>query len=1113
MPRPFSRCGTANARSVWIMPGGVVAIGQRVWQSVIMKTPGSHRKSSHACETPVRTRSRLLGLGIALLAIHACKHYKWVEGTLADRRRLVAVENSVSGSMPCSAGGRINRLPDMSTCPDSEVSIMKFAHLSKSWFRRASRLRRRHPHVGYRCVAAEILEYRQLLSAAAPGVTMTVQGSSITLASTDINNPSILVVRNGNNVVVTGANGTLITLGSSVASSQSVAISSVNNLTVNLGTGNNTVSIVGLSTTGNITLNGKSTGITNISISAGSPNVVIGGSVQANLGGESGTFNLFGSGNGGGSLTVNGSVIVTEGGAGNKQINFAGPPAGNPNGGKTFINGSITVVDTGNGQSGLRIDDGVTIGGNVLFDNSVNTVGGDNVQMYSNSNAFGTTSIAGTLTLALSRSAFQDNFVEVHGFGTPLTVTGAVDINSGGGNDTIELLNDFFKSTVNVDTGTSPSFSKDRVIIDGSRFDVATTISMSGPYSEFDLGTNSLLGPTTFNSSLTALLTGPSAAMFLSNSTSTVNQVVFNSTVSLTGGTPFGTLVVQGRFSVNPANFTKTNFNTASTVPAVVANVTVTSQGSDVTLTSTDINNPNITVTRSGGNVAITGLSGTQITLGSNVATTQLLPIANVNNLTVKLGTGADTVAISGLSVSGNVTINGQAGGMANISIFAGTPNATIGGSIQGNLAGEAVTMNVFGSFQGGGNLTVTGSINVAEGGAGAKQVNIFGPPGSPFIVTDYTNARGRPTHVVQNGTNRLIFVDGLGNFLLGTFISPNQALADSFPGDFVTFGGNALTWADGSVWTRSNPSTQVVVTDFTNQKGRATHLISDGTNNLVFIDGVGNFSLGNFINSTQALAQLYPGDVATFNGNTINWGDGTVWTQGLSNLTGGKLIVNGGVGVVDSGSGQSGFHIDDGVTIKGNVSYDNSANTVGASFAQIYSNSNFYGVTTIGGTLTLSLSQSVYRGDFVELQGFGSSLAVTGVVNITSGAGADTIHFANDDFKNTINLDTGASPSFNNDLTIVDGTLFEAAATFNGTGPFVQLNLGANPLFGPTTFKSSLRASLTGPSALVLLSNATSSGNEVVFNSTAAFIGGTPFGTIVIQGNFFGNLTKTNFN
>ena len=382
---------------------------------------------------------------------------------------------------------------------------MNMINLWKALFHPARHpLRRKSPYDNpFGLVAAEVLEYRELLSAAAPAVTLAVQGSNVTLTSTDVNNPTFTVTRSGGSIVVTGANGTLITYGSSAAAIQSVAIANVANLTVGLGTGNDTVTITGLSVSGNITINGQASGIANITIHAGSPAVVIGGSIQANLGSEAVTFGLYGSTNGGGSLKVSGSVNINEAGAGNHQVNIYGPPANNPTGGQLVVTGNVSVVDAGNGISGLHIDDGVTFGGNVSFDNSANTVNADNVQMFSNSNAYGTTSIAGSLTLALSQLVSQNNSVLVQGFGTPLVVTGAASITSGGGADTIQLLNDWFKSTADIATGTILSTSPNLLTIDSSRFDGATTIVMSGPNSELDLGTNLQYGATVFNGRLT----------------------------------------------------------------------------------------------------------------------------------------------------------------------------------------------------------------------------------------------------------------------------------------------------------------------------------------------------------------------------------------------------------------------------------------------------------------------------------------------------------------------------------------------------------------------------------------------------------------------------------
>src|SRR6266478_5353719 len=96
-------------------------------------------------------------------------------------------------------------------------------------------------------------------------------------------------------------------------------------------------------------------------------------------------------------------------------------------------------------------------------------------------------------------------------------------------------------------------------------------------------------------------------------------------------------------------------------------------------------------ITRSGNLVIFTGTNGTQITYTNNgsTGTTQTLAITTVNNLTINLGTGSDTFTVAGLSVAGDVAINGQASGVATVAIHAATPSITIGGSINANFGSE----------------------------------------------------------------------------------------------------------------------------------------------------------------------------------------------------------------------------------------------------------------------------------------------------------------------------------------------------------------------------------------------------------------------------------------
>ncbi len=838
----------------------------------------------------------------------------------------------------------------------------------KSLFSSKGRRRRRRPDSllsEILAVAAEVLETRRLLSAAAPQMSLTLQAGNLTLASTDIDNPSVTITRSGGLVVFTGSNGTQITYtnNGSRGTTQSIPVATVNNLTINLGTGSDTIAMSGLSLVGNVAVNGEQTGDAKVTIFAGTPNVSIGGSILANFGGEAATLNVFGSGNGGGNLTIDGSVNVTEAGSGTQQVNLFGPSANNPTGGKLVIKGGVTVIDTGTGTSGFTINNGVTIGGNVSFDNSANNINSNIIQIFSNSNAFGVTSIGGSLTLDLADSTYYGNSVDISGTGSLLPVTGPTTINSGGGGDLIRLLNAWFKNSVTIDSGSNLAYIPDQVVAQGSRFDGATKITESGPYAELGLGTVSSFGPTLFNNTFSAQMTGPSAKAFLSNPSSTVNQVVFNSTAAFTGGSPVGSLVVQGRYS--PGSQTLTNFKVQSP-PAITPRVSLTTQGNNVTLSSTDINNPTVTMTRSGNFVVFTGTGGTQITYTNNgsTGTTQSIALAGVGNLTINLGTGFDIFNMSGLSLTGNVTVNGQATGGVNVSVSAGTPNVSIGGSIQANFAGETAVLNVFGSNNGGGNLTVDGSVNVTEGGSGNKQINLFGPP--------------------------------------------------------------------------------------------------------------------------------------------------------VNNPNGGKLAVKGNVTVLDTGNGKSGFLIDNGVTIGGNVSYDNSVNTVYGDNVQIFSNSNAFGTTSLGGNLALSLSNAIYSGDKVVISGTGALLPVTGVTTIDTGRGSDLVQILRVLFKNTVTVNTGISPSFSDDTVVAQGSQFNEAVKMTLSGPYAELGLGTVASYGTDVFNSTFSAMMTGPNASIFISNPNSTSNAVIFNSTANLVGGTPAGTIFIQGLWFigaGKLTRTNFN
>lgn len=178
-----------------------------------------------------------------------------------------------------------------------------------------------------------------------------------------------------------------------------------------------------------------------------------------------------------------------------------------------------------------------------------------------------------------------------------------------------------------------------------------------------------------------------------------------------------------------------------------------------------------------------------------------------------------------------------------------------------GTVWGENLVLNGIGN----GNVTVTAS---------QAQVSVI----------DYFNQAGKLVHLVQIGTSDVVFIDSQGAVSLGSWVNPMQATSPAYPNIIATFVLGHVMWSDGTDWTHTNTLSPVVtVVDYTNTIGATTHVVQiAGSNRLVFVDGRGRTSLGTWIDAghTQALADLYPGDKATFSGATVTWDDGVIWTR-----------------------------------------------------------------------------------------------------------------------------------------------------------------------------------------------------------------------------------------
>ncbi len=146
----------------------------------------------------------------------------------------------------------------------------------------------------------------------------------------------------------------------------------------------------------------------------------------------------------------------------------------------------------------------------------------------------------------------------------------------------------------------------------------------------------------------------------------------------------------------------------------------------------------------------------------------------------------------------------------------------------------------------------------------------------------DYVNGSGNPVHLVQTGASQVVLIFANQVMGVGTFFSPTQLTCPAAPNDIATVSNDftTVTWQDGTVWTETAPTAAITVTNYTNQFGVAAHLIQNGSNQLAFIDSLGRVSLGVMTGPNTALADLYPGDVATIGIDTVSWQDGFVWTK-----------------------------------------------------------------------------------------------------------------------------------------------------------------------------------------------------------------------------------------
>ncbi len=541
-------------------------------------------------------------------------------------------------------------------------------------------------------------------------------------------------------------------------------------------------------------------------------------------------------------------------------------------GGTGKVSESVTVHNGGTLSPGSVTTGTVTIQGNLALlagSTYFEKLNGTSTGQFDQAVVSGDVSLAGTIAGSVGyASAINDSFQVVQNNGPNPVVGGFSNIVSG---SFVTL------GGMNFQVSNTGGSGNDVVL---TRLDPLAPLFSSSSSAIFAVG---LAGTFTVAAS-----GAPTASLTESASDSLPANVTFNSTTGVLSGTPTaGTngvylLHFTAANNVSPvATQTFTLFVTSqfsfageygvSTGSGSPTLASITQSGSVLTLTGTATQNATITdatqILVNGADTATYGNSSIVFTTGAFAGQTWTkldLPPNYTNQ------TGAATRLIqNGTSLTFVDKFGNQSPG-----------TWTSPTQISASAWGETVTIGTGQLLWQDGSVW-SENLRLSGSKAGIGTTTISAAPSSLYVF-DYVNGANKAVHLVLTGTNNILFIDGNSHMSLGTFSSPSQASTPFYPNDIATFSNDLskVTWQDGAVWTKTAPTSAVTVTDYTNTAGVATHLVQNGTNQVLFIDSFGRFSLGIKTGPNTAQADLYPGDLATITATTVTWQDGVVWTQ-----------------------------------------------------------------------------------------------------------------------------------------------------------------------------------------------------------------------------------------
>ena len=445
---------------------------------------------------------------------------------------------------------------------------------------------------------------------------------------------------------------------------------------------------------------------------------------------------------------------------------------------------------------------------------------------------------------------------------------------------------------------------------------------------------------------------------------------------------------------------------------------------------------------------------------------------------------------------------------LANLPVISATTTVTITGLTINT--GGLVTANgtlTLGNLDGGGDLTITGTLNWTSGTMSGVGVTTIGPGGVLNISGSATKWHFRTIN--NNGTTTWgggnINTDAVFNNLAGaTFDTQSDAI-------FVSWSGAPQFNNTGTFTKSAGAGVTTIDIPFNNS---ATTTVSSGTLRLTrggtisgpvtFAGAVLDFGGGTFnVTASSTLS----GTTALFRGGTVNLvatynvTDGTTVSGATANFTG--SVVNVGANPLTISSGTANFSNTEGtvtttvLTLSGGTLTGSANLTITGTLNWTSGTMSGVGVTTIGPSGVLNISGSATKWHFRTINNNGTttwgggSINTGGVFNNLAGATFDTQ-------SDAIFVSWSGAPQFNNTgtftksagagVTTIDIPFNNSATTTVSSGT-LRLTRGGT-ISGPVTFAGAVLD--FGGGTFNVTASSTLSGTTALFRGGTVNLAGT---------------------